>query len=125
MLCTLEGHTRLWPVDHSHPTCLSVQQVTVRDLSSDLLSNVIDSAVLAGGNALQISSVTLSLSPSASTAALNAARRAAVKDAQETAQLLASAAGVVLGGPQRIEDSNSTPATPLPTAAAGQSGIFL
>ncbi|KAL6774153.1 hypothetical protein ACKKBG_A23955 [Auxenochlorella protothecoides x Auxenochlorella symbiontica] len=94
-------------------------QVTVRDLSSDLLSSVIDSAVRAGGNALQITSVTLSLSPTARKAALDAARRAAVSDARDTARLLASAAEVTLGRPQRIEDSNSTPAMPIAYAAAG------
>lgn len=71
------------------------------------MSSVIDTAVAKAGDALRINGVTLSISSDAKKEAMAQARRAAVADALATAQLLASAAGVKLGAPVSIVDSNN------------------
>lgn len=82
-------------------------QISVAGLLSGLMSSVIDTAVGKAGDALRINGVTLSISSDAKKEAMAQARRAAVADALATAQLLASAAGVKLGAPMSIVDSNN------------------
>lgn len=86
-------------------------QIKVNDLQTSLLSDVIDTANAAGGNNLTLNSVTLQVSPSLQHTVMKQARAAAVKDAADTATLLASAAGVQLGAPMRITDHNKAPVT--------------
>ncbi|KAL6766439.1 hypothetical protein ACKKBG_A35995 [Auxenochlorella protothecoides x Auxenochlorella symbiontica] len=82
-------------------------KISVAGLLSGLMSSVIDTAVAKAGDALRINGVTLSISSDAKKEAMAQARRAAVADALATAQLLASAAGVKLGAPVSIVDSNN------------------
>ena len=86
----------------------------VENLTSDLLSRVIDGAVLAGGNALQISSVLVDLSPALAQQAMNQARQQAVGNAQSTAMVLSQAANVTLGAVTLIADQSAP--TPVPRA---------
>lgn len=66
-------------------------QIALDNLSSALLSRVLDTAVRNGGNNLTISSVTFSLSPSLSYNKTVAARTEAAADAKSTAQQYAEA----------------------------------
>jgi uncharacterized protein len=88
--------------------------VTERNL--DKLGDLLDAAVTAGAN--NINSISFDVSDK--TAALASARQAAVKDAQGTAQVLASAAGVTLGQVQSISINSSS--TPIPTLGYGMGG---
>ncbi|MCJ7509416.1 MAG: SIMPL domain-containing protein [Dehalococcoidia bacterium] len=82
-------------------------QVKVRDI--DRVGEVIDEAVQAGGDLLQIQSISLTIDDT--TALRSQARQKAVADAQATAEELAALAGVTLGDPTYITESNSTPYT--------------
>ena len=80
-------------------------QVKVRDI--DKAGEVIDDAVEAGGDLLQVQSISFTIDDT--TALRSEAREEAVADAQAKAEELASLAGVTLGKPTYITESISTP----------------
>jgi len=80
-------------------------QVKVRDI--DKAGEVIDDAVEAGGDLLQVQSISFSIDDT--TALGSEARQEAVADAQAKAEELATLAGVTLGKPTYITESISTP----------------
>jgi hypothetical protein len=84
-------------------------QVKVRDI--DKAGEVIDDAVEAGGDLLQVQSISFTIDDT--TALGSQAREKAVADAQAKAEELATLAGVTLGEPTYITESISTPYQPL------------
>jgi hypothetical protein len=80
-------------------------QVKVRDI--DRAGEVIDDAVQAGGDLLQVQSISFTIDDT--TTLSSEARQKAVADAQAKAEELASLAGVTLGDPTYITESTSTP----------------
>jgi len=80
-------------------------QVKVRDI--DKAGEVIDDAVEAGGDLLQVQSISFTIDDT--TALRSEARAEAVADAQSKAEELATLAGVSLGKPIYISESISTP----------------
>jgi hypothetical protein len=80
-------------------------QVKVRDI--DKAGEVIDDAVEAGGDLLQVQSISFTIDDT--TALRSEAREEAVTDAQAKAEELATLAGVSLGEPTYISESISTP----------------
>jgi uncharacterized protein YggE len=82
-------------------------QVKVRDI--DRAGEVIDDAVQAGGDLLQVQSISFIIDDT--TALSSQARQKAMADAQAKAEELASLAGVTLGDPTYITESTSTPYT--------------
>jgi hypothetical protein len=82
-------------------------QVKVRDI--DKAGEVIDDAVEAGGDLLQVQSISFTIDDT--TALRSEAREEAVTDAQAKAEELATLAGVTLGDPTYITESTSTPYT--------------
>ncbi len=82
-------------------------QVKVRDI--DRAGEVIDDAVQAGGDLLQVQSISFTIDDT--TALSSEARQKAVANAQAKAEELASLAGVTLGDPTYITESTSTPYT--------------
>jgi uncharacterized protein YggE len=82
-------------------------QVKVRDI--DRAGEVIDDAVQAGGDVLQVQSISFTIDDT--TALSSEARQKAVADAQAKAEELATLAGVTLGDPTYITESTSTPYT--------------
>jgi len=80
-------------------------QVKVRDI--DKAGEVIDDAVEAGGDLLQVQSISFTIDDT--TALRSEARQQAVADAQAKADELASLAGVTLGKATYITESISTP----------------
>ena len=80
-------------------------QVKVRDI--DKAGEVIDDAVEAGGDLLQVQSISFTIDDT--TALRSEARAEAVADAQTKAEELATLAGVSLGKPTYISESISTP----------------
>jgi uncharacterized protein YggE len=83
-------------------------QVKVRDI--DKVGEVIDDAVGAAGDLLQVQSISLTIDDT--TALRSQAREAAVADAQAKAEELATLTGVSLGKPTYITESISAPYTP-------------
>ncbi|PSC71736.1 26 kDa periplasmic immunogenic [Micractinium conductrix] len=100
-------------------TCQQSLVVKVNEVNNTKLAAVIDSAVAAGGNDLQVSQVVMELSPALRKSATDQAREVAVDDAASTAKLLAKAAGVTLGGIKSIADNNVVTPQPIPYAAGG------
>jgi len=98
-------------------TCSQSLVVKIDDVNNTSLAAVIDQAVTAGGNDLQVSQVVMELSPQLRRQATNEARQLAVDDATETADLLAKAAKVTLGPIKSILDQNQAPQPPMPMAA--------
>ena len=82
-------------------------QVKVRDI--DRAGEVIDDAVQAGGDLLQVQSISFIIDDT--TALSSQARQKAMADAQAKAEELATLAGVTLGDPTYITESTSTPYT--------------
>lgn len=86
-----------------HCTCYLALTVAVpplsrlEPLSNELLGQVVDAAVAAGGNDLRINSVSTGLSRATLRRAQSEARVAAVRDALTVARELAEAAGQALG----------------------------
>lgn len=78
------------------------------------LGNVIDKAIQAGGNALQVNNVNIKLSPEVEREAMSQARTIAVKDAILTAETLANAANVTAGEVLSIVDNYALSAPPSP-----------
>ncbi|KAL4855579.1 periplasmic immunogenic protein [Chlorella vulgaris] len=87
--------------------------VKISNLTSDTLGSVVDTAVKAGGNNLQVSSIQIDFSPALRRKAMDQARKLAVRDAAATADTLAEAAKVALGPIKSISDANYAPPTPL------------
>jgi len=85
-------------------------RVTVRDLTS--VGRLLSAAVEAGANNVQ--GITFGLSDPG--ALQRQARAAAMNDAKERAQQLASLAGVTLGRPLSIQESTANPTPPVPMA---------
>jgi uncharacterized protein YggE len=83
-------------------------QVKVRDI--DKVGEVIDDAVKAGGDLLQVQSISFTIDDT--TALRSEAREEAVTDAQAKAEELATLVGVSLGKPTYISESISTPYYP-------------
>ena len=93
-------------------------QVTLTNITDASISNLL-TQVIKASSALQVSSVTTSLSPAFGQNALNTARQQAIGDGIKTANLLAQASGVTLGPITSIADQNSTPPIPAPVAMPG------
>jgi len=89
-------------------------QVKVRDV--DKAGEVIDDAVEAGGDLLQVQSISFTIDDT--TALRSEAREEAVADAQAKADELATLAGVSLGKPTYITESAYTPSPLLPLPRA-------
>jgi len=83
-------------------------QVKVRDI--DKAGEVIDDAVAAGGDLLQVQSISFTIDDT--TALRSEAREEAVVDAQAKADELATLAGVTLGKATYVTESISTPYPP-------------
>jgi uncharacterized protein YggE len=81
--------------------------VTVKVRTIDQTSTVLDAAVAAAGNAIRINSVAFTVDDPTDYYAQ--ARVKAVADAKAKAQQLAETAGVTLGKPTYISESNNTP----------------
>jgi uncharacterized protein YggE len=64
-------------------------KVDLKGNNTEALSQMVDAAVQAGGNALRINSITTDLSPAIKVKTTNEARELAVKDALATAAVLA------------------------------------
>ena len=92
-------------------------QVKVRDI--DKAGEVIDDAVDAGGDLLQVQSISFTIDDT--TALRSEARAEAVADAQTKAEELATLAGVTLGKPTYITESISTP---YPQPYYDRGGVF-
>lgn len=84
-------------------------EIKLSNVTEATLSNVVDSAVKAAPDAVQVQSVTISLSPTLGTSATNEARKLAVSDALNTANVLSSAASVALGPILTLSDYSSSP----------------
>ncbi len=80
-------------------------QVKVRNL--DTVSEVLDAAIEAGGDAVRVNGISFTVEDP--DAFLADARTEAVENAREHAQVLADAAGVTLGAPMAISESTSFP----------------
>ncbi|KAK9791622.1 hypothetical protein WJX73_003114 [Symbiochloris irregularis] len=81
-------------------------QVTVNNVTSDLLAEVLDSIVSSGGNLATISGVSLSLSDNLTNTLTNRARREAVLQAKQVATLYTQALDVTLGGLLAFTDNS-------------------
>ncbi|KAK2076806.1 hypothetical protein QBZ16_005032 [Prototheca wickerhamii] len=93
----------------------------VSDITGDMLSEVLDAIIGAGGDDVVVNSFMLSASTESYAEASNRARQAAVEDAQSVAELLAASAGVTLGEIMQITDNNMTPRS----ADAGRASKFV
>ncbi len=91
--------------------------VTLYDLAE--AGKIIDDAASAAGNAIVVNDIAFSVKDD--TALLGQARAAAVRQAAGQAQLMASAAGLVLGHLCSLVDNSSAPPPPV-TFAAGVPG---
>lgn len=87
-------------------------EIKVANLTNDLLGQVIDTAVQAGGDNMRIDSVQVELSPALQQEKINEARKAAVASAQNAASVLSQAAGLTLGSIKSL--SESAPIVPVP-----------
>lgn len=90
-------------------------EVKIRDF--DRLSDIIDAAVDAGGDAARLQGITFDVEDRGRV--LEQAREAAMNDARAKAEQLARLAGVQLGTPITISEVVSTPPAPLPAARSG------
>jgi len=80
-------------------------QVEVKVRNIDSASAVLDSAIIAGGNAVRVNGISFTVDDPEQF--LADARRDAVENARANAEILASAAGVELGAPISINESTS------------------
>lgn len=111
-------------IDNGTPNITGYQfmqrlQVKVSNITNDVLGSVIDTAVQAGGNLVQIDTIETELSPPLREEATNTARTQAVENAKNSAQVLAQAGGVTLGRIRTFTDSQVSPPTPVPYANPG------
>ena len=93
-------------------------QVKVRDLDS--VSAVLDAAIAAGGDAVRVNGISFTVENPEEF--LADARREAVANAREHAEVLADAAGVELGAPISINESSNFNGGPYPAAEMRQDG---
>jgi uncharacterized protein YggE len=103
----------------SKPTGFTFSQtleVKLTNVTTESIGKVVDGVVAAGGSAVQVSSVTTTLSPETARNTTNSARQLAVSDALNTVSVLSQAAGVSLGPITMIADNNSSPPMPYDTA---------
>lgn len=84
-------------------TVSNTVQVKVRDLN--LVSDVLDAAIAAGGDAVRVNGISFTVEDPDQH--LADARRDAVNDAREHAEVLAEAAGVELGAPVSVNESST------------------
>lgn len=99
-------------------------QAKVLNLTNDVLGAVIDAAVQAGGNNVNIDSIQAELSPGLQKEATNTARVEAVDNALLAAGVLAKAGGVTLGSIKTFADSGASipsPYTSMPASYAKNS----
>lgn len=87
-------------------------QLTVRIRDLDSLGEILDTLVQEGSN--QISGIEFDISDKREL--LEKARRGAVEDARQRAETYASAAGVSVGSPLKIEETERGPSPPYPMA---------
>lgn len=92
----------------------NIVQVTVRNL--DTTSDVLDSAVAAGGNTVRVNGITFTVDQPEQF--LTQARDEAVKNARARAEVLAKAAGVTLGVARSITETTDGGPIPFPERAA-------
>lgn len=102
------------PVGYKYTQSLSVK---VTNVTSELLTRVVDTAVTTGGNNVTVSSISTDLSPPLKQQAQQQAQEQAVANAQATASILAEASGVKLGPLVYMTTADAT-AVPTPYAAA-------
>lgn len=114
------GHLFVLSPFPTSKTSFIVWQVLIPNITGDMLSDVLDTIVSSGGDDVTIDSFTLSASTDLISEATNDARQAAVEDAEAVAELLSAAAGVVLGRPVQIQDTNAAPRTANFEPAAGK-----
>jgi uncharacterized protein YggE len=88
-------------------------KVVVRDISK--ISDVIDNAVMAGGNAARVQGINLAIDQPE--IALSAAREKAFAEAQSKAKQYAKLANVTLGRVMHISEGGGMPPVPVPFAA--------
>lgn len=93
-------------------------QVKIVNATAASVATLVDAAIAAGGDALQVSGVSLSLGPEKGKAASNAARALAVSDGLNTAAVLSQAAGATLGPVTVISDQTYSPPVPMAAATA-------
>jgi len=89
-------------------------QIDVKNVTAEQLGGVVDAAVVAGGDMVQISGVETLLSPEKQASVTNDARSIAVSDAFTTFQVLSQAANISLGPLTSIEDQSSPGPVPIP-----------
>lgn len=109
-----------------NPTGITFAQtfeVTLTNVTAESIGSVVDTVVAAGGSAVQVSSVTTTLSPETARTVMSSARRLAVADAINTASVLSQAAGVSLGPITLITDNNSSPPMPYETAPSADAAM--
>ena len=93
-------------------------RVVVRNLDS--ASDVLDSTVAAGGNAVRVNGITFAVDQPDTL--LAQAREDAVKNARAHADVLAKAAGATLGKPRSISESTNGGPMPAPQAFESKAG---
>jgi uncharacterized protein YggE len=81
-------------------------QVELKVRNIDVASEVLDSAIEAGGDAVRVNGISFTVEDPESF--LADARRVAIENAKERAQVLADAAGVTLGAARSISESSSS-----------------
>ena len=82
-------------------------QLTVKARDLDRLSDVLDDAIAAGGDAVRVNNVSFSVDEPEQY--LGEAREQAMQDARERAEQLASLAGVTLGTLRSVSESSASP----------------
>ena len=82
-------------------------QLTVKVRDLDRLSDVLDNAITAGGDAVRVNNVSFSVDEPEQY--LGEAREQAMQDARERAEQLASLAGVTLGQLRSVSESSASP----------------
>lgn len=88
--------------------------VQVDNATGDRLARVLDSAVAAGGDLLQIQGVSFDLSDAARAAATQQARKQAIDNAQSSAAFFAKSLGLRQGPVVGFAESSSNPIPPQP-----------
>ncbi len=94
-------------------------QLTVKVRDFDRLSETLDGAIAAGGDAMRVNGVSFTVDEPEQY--WDEAREAAVNDARERAQQLAKLAGASLGSLRSISESNNRGGYPAPLYAFAQS----
>jgi hypothetical protein len=98
--------------------------VEISSVTGDLVSNVTDAAVQAGGNNVTVDSISFDLSPALRLQSLNQARTQAVDDARAAARLFAQTLGVQLARIASFSESAPNIAVPIPLNQASEARAF-